>query len=190
MRFITTFMLAGAFWSTTLAGQEFKASANPVSDAVRRMLVRDSKNLVASAELLPAEKYVYRPTLGQMTFGQLIVHIVQTNAALCSAVSGAPVPDARYPSLPMEQLKKLADTDSKEALVGAIKQSFEYCTEVMAKVDDTHLGEEVSVFGRRTGLSRADAMVTIATDWADHYSTAASYLRLNDILPPSAQPKK
>jgi hypothetical protein len=39
-------------------------------------------------------------------------------------------------------------------------------------------------------LSRADAMVTIATDWADHYSTAASYLRLNDILPPSAQPTK
>jgi hypothetical protein len=60
----------------------------------------------------------------------------------------------------------------------------------MAKADDAHLGEEVSVFGRRTGLSRADAMVTIATDWADHYSTAASYLRLNAILPPSAQPKK
>jgi hypothetical protein len=33
-------------------------------------------------------------------------------------------------------------------------------------------------------------MITIANDWADHYSTAASYLRLNDILPPSAQPKK
>ena len=33
-------------------------------------------------------------------------------------------------------------------------------------------------------------LITIATDWADHYSTAASYLRLNDILPPTAQPKK
>jgi hypothetical protein len=60
----------------------------------------------------------------------------------------------------------------------------------MATVDDTHLGDEVSMFGRRTGLSRADAMVTIASDWADHFSTAASYLRLNAILPPSAQPKK
>ena len=71
-----------------------------------------------------------------------------------------------------------------------MKQSFDYCTEVMARFDDSHLGEEASIFGRRTGLSRADAMVTIATDWADHYSTAASYLRLNDILPPSVQPKK
>jgi len=30
----------------------------------------------------------------------------------------------------------------------------------------------------------------IAEDWADHYSTAAAYLRQNDILPPTAQPKK
>jgi hypothetical protein len=33
-------------------------------------------------------------------------------------------------------------------------------------------------------------IVILAADWADHYSMAASYLRLNDVLPPSAQPKK
>jgi hypothetical protein len=31
-------------------------------------------------------------------------------------------------------------------------------------------------------------MIDIVADWADHYSTEASYLRLNGILPPSAQP--
>jgi hypothetical protein len=31
--------------------------------------------------------------------------------------------------------------------------------------------------------------VTLLVDWADHSSTAASYLRLNDALPPSATPK-
>ena len=45
------------------------------------------------------------------------------------------------------------------------------------------------MFGRKTGMSRADALVTIAVDWSDHYSTAAAYLRLNGILPPSAQGK-
>jgi hypothetical protein len=44
--------------------------------------------------------------------------------------------------------------------------------------------------GRPSGQSRAMMMLVIATDWADHYSTAASYLRLNGILPPTAQPKK
>jgi hypothetical protein len=37
-------------------------------------------------------------------------------------------------------------------------------------------------------MPRAKAVITIATDWADHYSTAASYLRLNGIVPPSARP--
>jgi hypothetical protein len=30
----------------------------------------------------------------------------------------------------------------------------------------------------------------LASGWADHYGAAAMYLRLNGILPPSAQPKK
>jgi hypothetical protein len=58
------------------------------------------------------------------------------------------------------------------------------------KATDAQLGEEVSTMGRRTGQSRAAAMITITTDGADHYSTAAAYLRLNGILPPTAQPKK
>jgi len=163
---------------------EFKTSANPVSDSVRELLARSGKNLVASAELLPAEKYGYHPTPAQMTFGQLIVHIVQTNVALCSGISGTPSPMAP------DELRKLADTDPKAALVAAIKRSFDYCTEALAKVNDSQLADEVTMFGRRTGQSRAAALITIATDWADHYSTAASYLRLNDILPPTAQPRK
>ena len=163
-----------------LAAQEFKPSPNPVSDAVRQVLVKESKHLIESAELMPPEKYTFRPTDAQMTFGKLVVHIVQTNVAICSAIGEMPVSD----------LLKLAETEPKDTLVGAIKQSFTYCTEALAKVTDARLGEEVSMMGKRTGLSRAAAMITIANDWADHYSTAASYLRLNGILPPSAQPKK
>ena len=69
-------------------------------------------------------------------------------------------------------------------------KSFAYCGDSLAKVQDSTLAEEVSMFGRKSGQSRAAAMITITIDWADHYSTAASYLRLNDILPPTAQPKK
>src|SRR5690348_8535128 len=54
---------------------EFKPSANPVVDAARESLAKQSKNLVESAELMPADKYGYHPTEAQMTFGKLIVHI-------------------------------------------------------------------------------------------------------------------
>ena len=162
----------------------FTPSANPVSDAVRTLLARESKNLVASAELMPAEKYAFQPTPAQMTFGQLVVHIVQTNVFICTGIGSTPSP------MTPDELKKLSGTDAKDALVAAIKKSFDYCGESLAKVQDSTLGEEVSMLGRKAGQSRAGAMITIATDWTDHYSTAASYLRLNGILPPTAQPKK
>jgi len=168
------------------AGQtpSFSPSANPVSDAVRALLTRESKNLVASAELMPADKYAFQPTPAQMTFGQLVAHIVQTNVFLCSGIGSTPSP------MTPEDLKKLSGTEPKDALVAAIKKSFDYCGQSLADVRDSTLGEEISMFGRKVGQSRATAMITIATDWTDHYSTAASYLRLNGILPPTAQPKK
>ena len=161
--------------------QDSKPPANPVMDGARLMLAQHAKNLIASAELMPAEKYSYHPTEAQMTFGQLIVHIVQTNSFLCAGIGDVP--------LPMEVMK-LPPTDPKDTLVAAIKQSFTLCTDALNKVEDGKLGDEMSVAGKRTGQTRARAVLTIVADWADHYSTAASYLRMNGILPPSAPPKK
>jgi hypothetical protein len=161
----------------------FKSSASPVSDAVREQETRGESNLVASAELMPADKYGFHPTEPQMTFGQLIVHVVQSNMALCSGIAGVASP------LTQDELMKLAGTQPKDTLVSALKRSFDFCRESLAKMTDAQLADEVSVVGRRTGLSRAAAMVAIAADWADHYSTAASYLRQNGILPPTAPPK-
>jgi hypothetical protein len=179
MRFIMVGALVGALSPLALFAQVSPSATNPVSDAVRQLLSRDSKNLVASAELMPPDKYAYHPTPAQITFGHLIMHIAQSNVSLCSAISGTPPAN----------LGTLAETDPKAALVTAIRQSFDYCTQALAKVTDAQLGDEVTLFGTRKG-TRASAMITIATDWADHYSSAAMYLRLNGLLPPTAAPGK
>jgi hypothetical protein len=38
--------------------------------------------------------------------------------------------------------------------------------------------------------ARAMGVFFLVGGWADHYGAAAMYLRLNGILPPTAQPKK
>jgi hypothetical protein len=45
------------------------------------------------------------------------------------------------------------------------------------------------LFGNRP-TSRAAAMMMLTGSWTDHYATQAIYLRLNGILPPTAQPAK
>lgn len=158
--------------------QTAQTSKNPVSEALRSSLERASKNVVAAAEEMPADKYSFHPTPAQMTFAHLVVHMAGSNNFLCSKISGTPAPTT----------EKLSDTDPKDKLVSALKASFDFCTQALANVDDSNLGEEMTLFGSRT-TTRAGAMVALTSDFADHYSTASAYLRANDLLPPSAQKK-
>ncbi|HSC46330.1 MAG TPA: DinB family protein [Candidatus Acidoferrum sp.] len=154
-------------------------SANPVSDALRQSLARASKNMTAAAEAMPAEKFSFKPTAPEMTYGHLVVHIAETNFRFCSAVSGTPSPEQ----------PKLTETDSKDKLVAAVRSSFDFCSSSLAKLDDTHLADSIELFGGHS-FSRAASMFILAGSWADHYSAQSIYLRLNNLLPPSAQPQK
>ena len=151
---------------------------NPVSSAVREIVARQQKNLVAAAEEMPADKYDYKATPQQMSFAHLTIHVTETNNLLCSKVADVPEPKAAEPK----------DTDGKDKLVAAMKSSFDFCSSALAKVDDSKLGDELELFGGHKG-TRAMAMFIITNALADHYSVAAMYLRLNGMLPPSAQKK-
>ncbi len=155
---------------------ELGTVVNPVSAVVKGQLPRFAKNMVAAAEAMPAEKYGFKPTPEMNTFGHLVMHIAQSNNMLCSKISGMAAPEV-----------KIADTDSKEKLVEALKASFEYCTTALEKVDDSKLGDQMMLFGNRP-FSRAGVLIVLSDDWYDHYGTQAIYLRLNGILPPTAQP--
>jgi uncharacterized damage-inducible protein DinB len=164
------------------AQAEMVPVANPVSSTVKAQLTRYAKNMVAAADLMPAEKYDFKPTPEMNTFGHLVMHIAQSNNLLCSKISGMTSPEASMAT-------KLSDADTKDKLVGALKASFEFCTAALANVDDSKLGEPMTLFGNRPA-SRAAALITLSDDWYDHYGAQAVYLRLNGILPPTAQPQK
>lgn len=155
----------------------FAQVKNPVSTVVREILPRQQKNLVGAVEEMPADKFDYRPTPAQMTFGHLVAHITESNNFLCAKIADATPPKS-------EEIK---DTD-KNKLVAALKSSFDFCSAELEKVDDSKLGDTIQLFGGREG-PRVFAMFALTNDWADHYSAAAQYLRLNGLLPPTAQKK-
>ena len=172
---IASLLLALATAATAQSKAPAQAISNPVVSTVRQLEERQSKNLIGAAEEMPAEKYSYRPTPPQMTFAHLVMHIAGSNNFLCARVAG---------EQPREL--KLSESDSKEVLTKALKDSFTYCEQVLSKADDSTLGQPVELYGGHTG-PRAAALISLAADWADHYSAAAMYLRLNNLLPPSAK---
>jgi DinB superfamily len=160
------------------AAPDMTPVANPVSGFVKAGVARYQKNMVAAAEAMPAEKYSFKPSPEMNTFGHLVMHIAQSNNTFCSKISGQAAPDV-----------KIVETDPKDKLVAAVKDSFAFCAAALEKVDDSKLGEQFVLFGGRP-ISRGGALVALGGGWTDHYATEAIYLRLNGILPPTAQPEK
>ena len=147
-----------------------------MADATRRWLQVEGGNLIAAAEAMPADKYTFRPTPAQMTFAKLMTHVVESNRYMCSGIAGEPLPKPTG----------VTDADGKPTIVADVRSSFDYCGKVIGKLTDARLAEQVPVFNQ----TRADVMMFLIADHADHYATAAMHLRLNGVTPPTAQPKK
>lgn len=158
-----------------LAAVAQESSSNPVIDAAKQQLQRQSKNLTAAAEEMPADQYSYKPTEGQNTFGHVVMHITQSNNFLCSKISGQAAPAATA-----------KDSDAKDKLLAEMKASFDYCTTAISSQKDSDLGQEVTMFGGRKA-TKAAAVIAVTNDWADHYSQMAMYLRQKGMTPPTAQ---
>ena len=151
---------------------------DPVSTSLRFMLSGRAKNTLGAIDAMPADKFSYKPTPDQMSFAHLVIHITESNNGLCAKVADVPAP----------KVDELKETDSKDKLLAAAKASFDFCTNALSKMDDSKLGDSIELFGRQG--PRALAALILVSGSADHYADAAMYLRLNGILPPSAQPKK
>jgi DinB superfamily len=161
--------------SAAALGQQTKS---PVSDVLREMLASREKNTVAAFEEMPADKFGYKPTPEQMTFGHLAAHIVSGNYFFCSNAGDVPRPKP-------EELK---GTEDKDKLVASLKASFEFCRAALAKADDSKMNENIIWFDGKP-RPRAWAFMNLASSWADHYGMAAMYLRLNGLFPPTAKPE-
>ena len=106
---------------------------NPVTTVVKEIVPKQQKNLVAAVEAMPADKFGYKPTPQQMSFAHLVLHMTESNYALCAKASDMPQP----------KHDELKDADGKDKLLAALKSSFDFCNTALAKVDDSKLGDTI-----------------------------------------------
>jgi hypothetical protein len=69
-----------------------QTAKDPVTSAVKEIFPRQQKNLLGAAETMPADKYSYKPTPEQITFGHLVMHIATSNDLLCSKIGDVAAP--------------------------------------------------------------------------------------------------
>jgi hypothetical protein len=156
-----------------MAASAYAQSGNPIATALATEAKTNETNMTGAAEAMPADKYSYKPTPEQNSFGQLIFHAADANYRLCAMMSADKAPEATVKA-----------DGAKPALIDQMTASFAFCYKAFDKVDATKLGTQVK-FGNRD-VPIAWVVLHTALDWGDHYSQVATMLRLNGITPPSA----
>src|SRR5205814_3943829 len=114
----------------------------------------------------------YKATPESNSFGQLIFHAADANYRLCALLSDDKAQDATVKA-----------DGPKQALIDQMKQSFAYCYRAFDKM--APLTTQVKFGTRDVTVAWIAAHTTL--DWGDHYAQVAGALRLNGIIPPSAQ---
>jgi hypothetical protein len=173
-----------------LAAQQPPATppANPITTAFRTRISGLHRNIAQAFDSIPESKFAYKPTPAQLSIGYVAQHIANDNYFFCNnfgALKGT------RPAEDTATADSVKATWPKDKLVTRLKDSFAYCDQAIAQVDDAKLAEPVTItFGGNTRtVARAGMVLGHALDLADHYSQLANYMRLNNIVPPTALPR-
>ncbi|MBI4460695.1 MAG: DinB family protein [Acidobacteria bacterium] len=132
--------------------------------------------VVGIADIIPEDKYDYKPTPEVRSFREQLQHLVFENYNFMAAVAGDPAPDRAK----SEALK------TKAELMQALKDSYAYGQKVWAGLDEKKALEPITF--RNTPTLRWVPALSNITDNMDHYGNLVVYVRVNGLVPPRITP--
>lgn len=134
-----------------------------------------SRQLVALAEAIPAEKYSWRPAEGVRSVSEVYMHIALANFYLLS-VTGPKMP-AEIKSADMEKTVTV-----KADVIDWLKRSLEAVKTAHAAVKPADLQRKVKVNGRDATVDGMYLRIIVHAN--EHMGQLVAYARVNGIVPP------
>ena len=133
--------------------------------------------LTRTAEAMPEDKWTFKSTPAQRSFGEQVMHIVQIDQKLLAGLGG------KTPA-PQVNLK----ATSKADVMAALRASLEYGQAVIKEFDDQGLLERVPGMFLGASASRVRLINFSMSHSQDVYGQMVVYLRLNGVVPPASNP--
>jgi hypothetical protein len=150
-----------------LVGGGLQAQNPLTTTATQRYFNTVRRNLETSADVMPAEKYGFRLTDGQMTFAEWLIHSIQRNYSDCAILKSESVPEGE------QQAARLKD---KAEVSKALKDSFAYCADALQAMNDQKAISSPQV---------SNALLHLVVHNNEIYGNIVGYLRVSGIVPPS-----
>jgi uncharacterized damage-inducible protein DinB len=135
------------------------------------------QTIVNAADAMPADRFSFKSTPAQRSFGEHVMHIVEVNGMLYAAL-GAQAP---APTINMR-------AGTKPEIMTALRQSFDYGAAILREFEDAQLTARVApppFMGPSS--SRVRIIYFIMQHTQDTYGQMVVYLRLNGVVPPASR---
>ena len=126
--------------------------------------------LIGIVEVMPEDKYDFRPTPNVRTFRDNVIHLVAENYLFFGRVTGENLGN------PAQNLK------SRDELVKAVRESYDYGAKAWAGLTEEKALEMIEVRGQK--VQRWSAILAAIQDNMNHYGNLVIYVRLNGLVPP------
>jgi hypothetical protein len=159
--FLGLTLMAGALHAQNLTTAAIQRYFNPVR-----------ANIEAAADQMPADKYGYKLTPGQMSFAEWLLHSADRNFTDCATLKGETAP---MTSAQVNAMK------GKDAVAKTVKDSFAYCASALQALDDKKVTST-------SELSYSFLHTIVHNN--EIYGNLVGYLRTSEIIPPSTARRK
>ena len=128
------------------------------------------------ADAMPEDRFGYRSTPPQRSYGEQVMHAALVNVDLLKLVGGTAAP----PSFTAEGVKTKAD------MLKALAESYDYGTALLNAQTDAGIRETIDA-GFLGPSTRARVFWFLLGHSMDVYGQMVVYLRLNGIVPPASR---
>lgn len=175
-------VLAGACGSTTTESSTPTPTATaPAGTAtVLGDLLKDWQDqkdtMMKIADAMPEDKFGYKSTPPQRSYGEQVMHVALVNVDLLKVVGGKAAP----PSFTAESAKTKAD------ILKALAESYDYSLALLEEQNDATIIQTIDA-GFLGASTRARVFWFLLAHSMDIYGQMAVYLRLNGIVPPASR---
>jgi uncharacterized damage-inducible protein DinB len=151
-------------------------AAAQLSD-LRKDWLQQKDGMMKIADAMPEDKFGYRPTPAQRTYGEQIMHVAVGNVAMFQQFLGG---KAVAPSFTTES------ATTKTQILKALSDSYDYGTAVLGEQTAVSINDvrDMQYFGPST---RGRIVWSLLSHAMDIYGQMAVYLRLNGIVPPASR---
>lgn len=170
------FAAAAVWFAAGACGAQGPAAApsGPAAE-VQVTYTRLKANVIKAAEKMPDADYQFKPVTDIRTYARIVNHVTEAQQHVCTVMNGTAFDPKSVPS----------DTADKATIVAALKASFDECDKAYGALTDANVVEMVSQ-GPRKRSRIGMAWGNVSHD-NEQYAELSTYLRLKNIVPPTAE---